>query len=98
MEEAAFGDPESGIAWTEYHDYIDDAKRAVGGKTLYIDVHGQVKIEISSYCCFFPSVYTETKARTSKYWFQFFIHSDPNTRVERKQCAVAFTILTECDS
>lgn len=42
LGEAAFGNAEAGLAWKEYHDFIDEAKLAINNRTLYIDVHGQV--------------------------------------------------------
>ena len=44
LGEAAFGNADAGLAWKEYHDFIDKAKRSITGRVLYVDIHGQVII------------------------------------------------------
>lgn len=41
VEEATFGDPNSTLAYNEYHAFIASAINAVNGTGLFIDVHGQ---------------------------------------------------------
>ena len=41
IKEATFGDPVAIKAFTEYHALIKDAKNAIQGRGLFIDVHGQ---------------------------------------------------------
>lgn len=40
VEEAAFGEPEAVAAWKTYHDAIETAKAAIGGRGLLLDIHG----------------------------------------------------------
>jgi hypothetical protein len=51
--EAAEGNPEAELAWTEYHGFIERARAQVAaayGRGLYVDVHGQSHAENWTEC------------------------------------------------
>jgi len=45
VEEAALGEPDAVIAWKAYHDAIETAKVAIGGRGLLLDIHGHSHAE-----------------------------------------------------